>query len=268
MIACSRMYNVTPRVSAAWQTLFDWVCERSGIPLDVIEYPAPAPLEELWARSDIGCVFMCGWPFAAAAPQPRIVCAPIPAPPRYGGRPIYVTDFVTRADRNFGTLEDTFGGRLAWTVDHSHSGYNAPRHHLQRYRSDERPRLYSDSAGPLVSPGDVIAAVLSGQADVGPVDGWYLDILKHDDPAAVAELTVVATTQPSPIPPLVAQPEISAADLRRLQKAFRDAPEQRSLSSCFETLLIKAFAFPEAGDYEQTLLWAQSAIDAGYAVPG
>ena len=215
----------------------------------------------------MGCVFMCGWPFAMAERQPRIVCAPVPRPPRYGGKPVYVTDFVVPADSGFETLEETFGGRLAWTAGHSHSGYNAPRHHLLTHRTPERPRLYRDTVGPLITPRAVIEAVAVGRADVGPVDGWYLDILRRNDPDAAAGLRIVATTAPAPVPPLVAHPDLPGPELGRLRRAFLEAGQQRSLSPVLETLLIRDFAVPDAGDYGVTLRRARAAIEAGYPEP-
>ena len=267
LIACSRMYNATPGVKAAWDRVFAFVGERSGIALDIVDHKAPAPLEALWRRPDLGCAFMCGWPFAMAERQPRIVCAPVPQPPRYGGKPVDVTDFVVRADSGFETLEETFGGRLAWTAGHSHSGYNAPRHHLLTYRTPERPRLYRDTVGPLITPRAVIEAVAVGRADVGPVDGWYLDILRRNDPDAAAGLRIVATTAPAPVPPLVAHPDLPGPELGRLRRAFLEAGQQRSLSPVLETLLIRDFDVPDAGDYGITLRRACAAIEAGYPEP-
>ena len=102
LIACSRMYNAAPGVKAAWDRLFAFVGERSGIALEIIDHEAPAPLEALWRRPDLGCAFMCGWPFAMAERQPRIVCAPVPQPPRYGGKPVDVTDFVVPDAGDYG----------------------------------------------------------------------------------------------------------------------------------------------------------------------
>ncbi|MCY4397492.1 MAG: PhnD/SsuA/transferrin family substrate-binding protein [Rhodospirillaceae bacterium] len=267
LIACSRMYNAAAGVKAAWDSLFGRVSAQSGIALDIIDHAPPAPLEALWRRPDAGCVFMCGWPFALAERQPRIVCAPVPKLPRYSGSPVCVTDFVVRADSGFATLEDTFGGRLAWTVENSHSGYNAVRHHLLPYRTRERPRLYRETVGPLITPRAIVEAVADGRADVGPVDGWYLDILRHNDPEAVAGLRIVATTAPAPIPPLVAHPDLPEPDLMQLRQAFLDIPHDRSLSPVLETLLIRRFAFPEPGDYGVMLDRARAAVEAGYAAP-
>jgi len=266
-VANARMYDASAGVKAAWHLLFGFVSERSGIALDIVDHGPPAPLEALWRRPDLGCAFMCGWPFAMAEPQPRIVCAPVPKPRRYGGKPVYVTDFVVWADSGLAALPDTFGGRLAWTVDHSHSGYNAVRHHLLQYRTDERPRLYRDTVGPLFTPQAVIAAVLDRRADVGPVDGWYLDILRRSDPDATAGLRVVATTEPAPIPLLVGHPELPEPELFRLRQAFLDAGRVPSLSPVLEALLVREFAVPEPRDYDVLPGRARAAIGAGYPEP-
>src|ERR1700756_4549396 len=103
------MYAVTDASRAGWEAIFAWLAERSGVALDVLAYPPPAPLSELWRRCDLGCVVMCGWPFSRAAPQPRLLAAPVPLPERYNDRAIYFSDLVVHRDSPFRTLEDTFG---------------------------------------------------------------------------------------------------------------------------------------------------------------
>ena len=66
---------------------------------------------------------------------PALLASPVPSPPRYAGRAAYVTDFIVRADSPHETLADTFGGAIAYSTEHSHSGYNAPRHHLLKHVS-------------------------------------------------------------------------------------------------------------------------------------
>ena len=128
------MYAATPDAAEAWAELLRWVAGRSGVALDVLSHPPPAPMTALWGRPDLGAAFMCGRPWMRAEPRPVPVSAPLPSPPRYGGRPRYCTDLVVRADSPHRTLEDTFGGRIGFTVEESHSGFNAPRHHLLRFR--------------------------------------------------------------------------------------------------------------------------------------
>jgi ABC-type phosphate/phosphonate transport system substrate-binding protein len=266
VIANARMYAVAPAAAAAWRALFEAVAQASGVKLDHVEHAAPAPLETLWARPDLGAVFMCGWPFARAAAPPRIVAAPIPSPPRYGGRPVYVTDLVVRADRRFGAIEDTFGGRLAWTVDHSHSGFNALRHFLAPYRRRRGAPLYAATIGPLKTPRRVVEAIVSGEADIGPLDGYWHDLLKRHEPQTAAKLRVIATTEPAPIPLLVAAPQVDLARVERLAAAFRDAPALPGWPAIAAELLLAGFARPDAGGYAVTRAWA--AADRDFAEPG
>src|SRR5262245_50377844 len=108
-VANARMYAVTPAVRDAWRVLFSWASRQAGVPLKYIGHAAPAPIEELWTRNDLGAAFMCGFPFAAAAPRPQLIAAPIPSPPRYERRPVYCTDFVVRADSEIERLDAAFG---------------------------------------------------------------------------------------------------------------------------------------------------------------
>ncbi|MDB5631594.1 MAG: transporter substrate-binding protein, partial [Tardiphaga sp.] len=204
LIANARMYAVAPGAAQAWKRLFAWLAAHSGVDLEAIDHAAPAPLEELWSRSDLGCAFMCGFPFARSQSRPKVVAAPVPSDPRYGGLPVYFTDLVVRADSAFQTLEDTFGKRLGYTVETSHSGFNALRHHLLPFRRDERPKLYAETIGPLVTPRRVIEALLADEIDIGPLDGFALDLVRRHAPALAARLRIVATTDAAPIPLLIA----------------------------------------------------------------
>lgn len=266
-IACSRMYNVTARAKRAWHDLFAWVGRHSGITLDIIEHAAPAPLGALWAREDMGCVFMCGWPFAQAGPQPRPIAAPLPAAPRYGGRAVYFTDFVVRADRGFETLEDTFGGRIGWTVEHSHSGFNAPRHHLLAFRTAARPTLYRESVGPLTTPAGALAAVIDSRVDIAPLDSFALELIARHEPERVADIAVLASTAATPIPPLVAAPDLDPAICDALRRAFLDVGTDPALQSERQALGLSGFAVPVPDDYRLTTTRSREALEAGYDRP-
>ena len=162
MIACSRMYNVAPAARAAWDRVFAHVAEVSGVPLEIVAHPAPSPLEELWTRPDLGAAFMCGLPFATADPRPVPLAVPIPTPAHYGGGAVYFSRLAVRRDSEFETVEDAFGGRVAWTVENSYSGYVALLHHLRRFRMPDRPTLFREAVGPLVTPTAAIEAVIEG----------------------------------------------------------------------------------------------------------
>ncbi|MBP0437364.1 phosphate/phosphite/phosphonate ABC transporter substrate-binding protein [Tianweitania sediminis] len=237
LVANARMYAVSPAVEAAWEHLFSWVSMRSGIPLQPLRHPAPAPLEELWARPDLGAVFMCGLPFARSTPAPTLVVAPVP---RRWNQPVYATDLVVRSGSRFRKLEDTFGGRIGWTVEHSQSGYNALRHHLAPHARGGA--LYRESVGPLLTPRNAIAAVLEGRVDVAPLDGYFHDLARQNEPGLVRDLRVIDTTDPTPIPPLVTRTALDQGNLEALRQAFLAASGAPELSPFLQILTLQGFA--------------------------
>jgi len=128
------MYAVTPQVEAAWRELLAAIARDAQVPLAYLRYPAPQPLEVLWSRPDLGAAFMCGYPIALQLAPVVPLAAPIPAADWAGGRAVYRTDLIVRADAPYRSLEDTFGGVAGWTVTHSQSGFNAFRHELLAFR--------------------------------------------------------------------------------------------------------------------------------------
>jgi ABC-type phosphate/phosphonate transport system substrate-binding protein len=268
LIANARMYAVTPAVRDAWRALFDRVGRRAGLPLVYVDHAAPALLEELWSRGDLGAAFMCGFPFASATPRPLLVAAPIPAPPRYQRQAVYCTDFVVRADSGFAHLSDTFGTRIGWTVSHSQSGFNAPRHHLLAYRDGRSEPLFAASVGPLVTPRRVIEALLDGTIDVGPLDSYVHDLLKRHEPATASRLRTIESTAMTPIPPLVASPATPADTVERLRATLLAAASDPETAPILDELLLAGFARVDAADYDRFPAQALEAAAAGYAVPG
>ncbi len=212
----------------------------------------------------MGCVFMCGYPWALRRDRPELLAAPVPSPPRYGGRAAYVSDFIVRADGPHHTLEDTFGGVIAYSTEHSHSGYNAPRHHLLKHVSRARPALYRAVLGPYVRQRPLIDLVVKGEADVASIDGYALDLLRRHDPATAARVRVVETTAPAPSPPLVASSGIDAGTRERLAHALVTAHHAADAQALLADVLLARFERVTPADFEVFLERERAARDAGY----
>jgi ABC-type phosphate/phosphonate transport system substrate-binding protein len=263
MIASARMYEWTPTLAAGWRRLLAGVAASAGVELEILAAPSLS-LDELWSREDLGCVAMCGYPWALRTSRPPLLAAPVPTPERYGGRAVYVSDFIVRADSAAGRLEDTFGRRFAYSSEHSHSGYNAPRHHLLPYRSAARPTLFAEVKGPYGRQRAVVQAVLDGEADVAAIDGYAHDLLRRHDPAVAGRLRTIATTEPAPIPPMVAPPAMPAATRERLVAALGAAHQTPELKAVMDDLLLRRFDPVDTAAYELCLAWARAAEAAGY----
>lgn len=261
------MYAVNQAVGVAWAELFRWVSRASGVPLAVIDHAAPAPLEALWRRGDLGLAFICGFPFASGGFPVCPVAAPVPASALAAGRPFYASHLIVRAESPIATLQDSFGGRVGWTVAHSQSGFNALRRHLLPYRQDRAP-LYAESVGPLVTPRRVIEALFAGGIDIGPLDSYFHDLLLAHEPQTAGRLRIVATTEPRPMPLLVASERVGAATREQLREALSAASEDAAAAPLLKGLRLSGFATVEREAYGALLDDARAAEAAGYSVPG
>ena len=266
MIGCTRMYNVNAHVERLWRQLIERVAQRADVGIEVIPHAAPAPLADLWARPDMVCVFMCGWPYRRRHESLRIVAAPVPRDGPCDGAS-YRTDFVVDAGSSHHTLEDTFGGRIAWTDMASHSGFNAPRKFLLRLRAG-REKLYRESVGPVVTPRQSLSSVLDGRADVAPLDSYFHALLRRHEPELASRLRVVAGTDCAPIPPLVASRHIPGDVVRRLGEAFVAASSQDDLRPVLDDLCLDGFVTVSDPDvYALTEQWDSEAREASYLMP-
>jgi ABC-type phosphate/phosphonate transport system substrate-binding protein len=250
LFANARMYSVSPAVAQAWQRLLTWMLARAALPWSVLDYPAPRPLNELWRRDDLGCALMCGLARAVSFPRAALIVAPVVDEPRYGGAPIYFTDIVVRADSSYGSLEDTFGARVGYTVRDSHSGYVALREYLLPYRVARGASLYADVIGSLVSPRAVVEALVAGRIDVGPLDSYAHDLIRANQPQLAARLRTIATTRPAPIPPFVTTAPLPPDAVQNLQAAFAQANAAPELQPLRDTLRLAKFVVPQPEDYE------------------
>ena len=264
LIGSARLYEWSASLGAAWGDLLRWVSETADVAYEVIPRDVPMTLEELWARPDLGCVVMCGYPWVVAPEPPRLLAGPVPSPPRYGNRPVYVSDFVVPADSRFESLEDTFGHRFAYSTAHSQSGYNAARYHLLDYRTPERPNLFGEVLGPYMRQGAVLDALAKGEADIAAVDGFALDLLRHHDPGSANRVRVIATTEAAPIPPMVTSLGADDAARERLVDALLSVETAPEMEATREALLLRRFEPMAPETFTELVERERAAERAGY----
>ncbi|HUA25773.1 MAG TPA: PhnD/SsuA/transferrin family substrate-binding protein [Steroidobacteraceae bacterium] len=265
-IANARMYSVTPEVESVWRELLKRIAEEAGVALEYVPYPAPRPLEDLWSRRDLGAVLMCGYPIALRLADVQPIAAPIPRAPWAAGRAVYRTDLIVRADAPYREFEDTFGARAGWTVAHSHSGFNAFRHHLLAYRTPQRPTLYREVVGNLVTARNVLDGVREGRIDVGPLDAyWHMLIARHS-PKLVEGVRVLSSTALAPMPAFVAA-ALPTDVVNRLRATFAAAAGRPWFGELADPLMLMGFAAAERETFDLALEWDREARAEGYAEP-
>jgi ABC-type phosphate/phosphonate transport system substrate-binding protein len=264
-IANARMYAVTPEAEAAWQALIARIADDAAVPLTYTRHPAPAPLEPLWRRTDVGFVQMCGFPLALGLADVEPLVAPVPALPWADGRAVYRTDLIVRADSPWRTMSDAFAGTLGWTVAHSQSGFNALRHHLLPHWRG-RP-LFSAVRGNLVTARAVLDAVRTGEIDLGPLDAYWHALLHRHAPALTEGVRVLESTATAPMPAFVAAAAMPVEPRARLAAAAASAHTRPWFPPLAEALLLARLDPVDRATYAPTLAQQRAALAAGYPEP-
>ena len=264
MITSFRMYNAGAEAAAAWRALFQRVFEDIGLRIDVIEHKWPQPIEALWSEPALCGAFMCGWPFAAAG-EMQAIAVPVPSPPRYAGEARYCSEFLAREESGWTRLEEAFGHRFGWMARNSHSGFNAPRAYLCRFVNAQRPRLFSESIGPLGNPASSLDALKSGRVDLLALDSFYLDLVRRYQPESLQGVRTLGQTDWAPMPPLVASPSIDITIVERLREHLMHVHEDRVYESLLSGTLLKGFTRADSLAYSRLLDLESRAIASGYA---
>ena len=192
------------------------------------------------------------------------VAAPVPAPRRYEGLPRYCSEFLVREASGWTSLEQTFRHRFGWMAANSQSGFNAPRAHLSRFISPGRPNLYAEAPGPLGAPAQALAALIDGKVDVIALDSFYLDLLRQHAPERVEGVRCVATTAWTPIPLLVASPDVPSPVVERLRSHLIGLEQQPAYAALLAEAGVRGFAIPDAAAYRVLEDMAREATARGY----
>ena len=184
------------------------------------EFVDDEPWRERERRLDEGGVdvaWICGLPYvrrrAADPASVEPLAAPVMAEARYGGRPVYFSDVVVRADSPYGDFTDLAETRWAYNEPGSHSGYGITLCELAR------AGLGGDFFGQTVEAGYhqvAIELVLEGEVDATAVDSTVLEAMRALRPALGEELRIIASWGPSPMPPWVAAGHLEEETRQRL----------------------------------------------------
>lgn len=267
-ISNARMYAVSPDAEALWKDLITHVAKDAGTSFEYLTYAAPQPLENLWRRDDVGCVQMCGYPVALNIADVVPLASPVPVAPWAEGKAVYRSDLIVRAHAPYEELADTFNGTVGWTVEHSHSGFNALRHHLLRYRSDKQPNVYRRTIGNLVTAPRILASVLDGTIDIGPLDAYWHMLIRKYRPEMAEGVRVLESTETAPMPAFVATSRLCVDVINRMREAFAAAHLQPWFESFKAGLLIDRFVPVTHETFTLTMQWDRAAKAVGYTEPG
>jgi phosphonate transport system substrate-binding protein len=211
------------------------------------------PWRERLARLDRGAIqlgWLCGTPYVWRAdllrPEITLLAAPVMDGPRYGGKPVYFSEVVVRAESRFRRFEDLKGTRWGYNEPNSYSGYWVVRYQLARLG------IYRGFFGKVVEAGSherALKLILNHRIDWAAIDCTVLEEKFRQDPSLTDQLRVVKTFGPNPIPPWVAHRSVPGGLLERLRDAFLSLHESEDGQIVLRRLHMARFVSVGDADY-------------------
>ena len=119
---------------------------------------------------------------------------------RYGGRPVYFSDLVVRAEAPFCSFADLRDATWAYNEPASFSGYIAMHAYLA---ANGYSHSYFGAMHQTGSHQRSLEAVIAGEADLTAIDSIVLEQALALEPALAGQIRTILTIGPNPVPPLV-----------------------------------------------------------------
>ena len=252
---------LAPNMFGVYRFVADYVGEKLGKQAELTVGRSFDEFAE--GESDVG--FLCGLPYVELARLPRppvvLLAAPVLKGARYGGRPIYFSDVIVRADSPFRSFSELRGSVWAYNDPDSHSGYNVTRHRLVSMGETE------GFFGRVVEAGShqrSIKMVCSGEIDAAAIDSQVLSVELRDRPALREQIKVIDTLGPAGIQPVVAAsrlPDELKAAVREALLAMGDDPAARKI---LDQGFVERFVAVTDDDYEDVRAMLVAAEEADF----
>lgn len=242
-----------------------YLAERLGMPAELLPRVPVAERQRRLEAADFDVAFVCGLPYSQAHDRPdppiELLCAPVLAGPRYGGRPVYFTDVVVRQDDPACDFADLRGRAWAYNDAGSHSGYNVVRHHLLDLGET---RGYF---GRVVESGGhqrSIQLVLDGEVDAAGIDSGVLELERARRPELASLIRTIGAIGPSPIPPVVAARGLQGALRARVRELLLGMASDPAGRAVLAEGRLAGFVGVQDGDYDPIRAMARRAAAAGF----
>lgn len=228
-----------------YRQLLDYVGERLGYSLQLIQRKTYSEINELFSKGQIELAFICTGPYASGREAYGFEGI---ATPVVRGQPFYQSYLIVNKTSPYEKLADLRGRDFAFTDPESNTGSLVPVYWLAEI--GESPASFFKTLNFTFSHDNSILAVAKGLVDGASVDGHKWEYYSQRSQTHAAMTRVIKKSEPFGSPPLVASvylPEELKSSLRKLLFAMHADPAG---SRILQELMIDRFVAPREEWYE------------------
>jgi phosphonate transport system substrate-binding protein len=230
--------------------LAEYLEKRLAIPTNCLAGVPWQERERLFDRGAIQVLWLCGLPYVRKVQNNfamELLAVPVPLGSRYRAESIYYSDVVVKRDSRFRAFNDLRGSSWAYNEPLSHSGFNVVRAYLAGMgHSRGFFREVVESGSHIAS----IEMILNARVEASAIDTTVLDWLIDQRPELGAEIRVIETIGPSPIPPWVASTRLPGHIRSALRKTFLGMHEDSEGRAVLARGRILRFVAAQDSDYD------------------
>jgi phosphonate transport system substrate-binding protein len=252
---------LAPSMYPVYEAIARYVGKRLGIQTELFVGSSFDQFSN--GEAEVG--FICGLPYVELARQAPAPVEPLVAPvlegERYGGKPVYFSDVIVRADSPYQSFLDLRGCSWSYNDLDSHSGYNITRYHLVKL--GETGGFF----GRVVEAGfhqRSIELVVNGEVDASAIDSQVLAIAMRDRPELAQSLKVIDSLGPATIQPVVTAARLPDSVKAELREVFVEMGADPAARADLQQGFVESFVPVEDATYDDIRLMLAAAESAGF----
>lgn len=237
---------ISPRATFdTYSPLLDYLAARLDRPVELLQRPTYAEINELVRTGQADIAFVCGGAFVEGEREGYMELLAVP---QMDGQITYQAYVLVRADSPFRSLDDLRGRTFAFTDPLSNSGHLYIQYYLAE-RGDT-PEAFFEHTIYTFSHDNSIHAVAQGLVDGATVDSLVYASILRTEPALGEQLRIIEQSPPMGIPPVVVHPALDADLKAALQQALLSMHTEPQGLRALQTLQVERFLTPDPAAYD------------------
>ncbi len=228
-----------------YSPLLDYLARRLDRPVELLQRPTYAEINELLRTGQADVGFVCGGAFVEGEREGYLELLVVP---EINGQITYQSLIIVPADSPLWNFADLRGRRFAFSDPLSNSGRLYVQYRL--LQMGESPESFFDETIYTYSHDNSIRAVAEAIVDGASVDSLVFEALLRAEPNLASRLRVIERSPRFGIPPVVVHPALDTTLKNALRQALLEMNRDTQGKQALQALHVDHFTPPNSATYE------------------